>query len=344
MADNTLDIQYVQNTFKVDFHTFIKSLKMSPNALGYIVGSISEYLLKKELIEKYDMEIQRIREKWEGEKHLNHHGDFYVKKNKSNYWYVLESKGIKSNSEKWHKLYNFSNLQSFLVNHYDKIPWIDKSKDIKRQVLKYIEQNLPKFFKEYSKDLYDYEEVMKYLKSKSKKVTNKSIIVKELKDLNRELLGDLIKERLSYLSKRIRVLETHFVTQSGSKVSKRTQATPRKDEFNIISIDLFLRADRHHFVYANPKDLEPSSKDKNHLQQNYIMGFIFIDEKDNKSLTLKKEWKENFDDVYNKLTTQEAVNEKDMQVDKRDRSELLDEVKALQLEMNEKVKKMGKEN
>jgi hypothetical protein len=44
--------------------------------------------------------LERIKEKWEGPK--KHHGDFYISTDEKN-WYVIESKGLKSNSEKWAK-------------------------------------------------------------------------------------------------------------------------------------------------------------------------------------------------------------------------------------------------
>jgi len=43
-----------------------------------------------------------------------HHGDFYFRKvatagEAQAAWFVIEVKGVKSNSEKWHKLYNRRN-------------------------------------------------------------------------------------------------------------------------------------------------------------------------------------------------------------------------------------------
>ena len=98
---------FVHRVFKTNLEIFLEALKHSPNAQGYVSGSITELLLKKKLEEEYGFEVKRIREKWEGRKHPNHHGDFYFRKPESNLWYVVESKGVKSNSEKWHKLYNF---------------------------------------------------------------------------------------------------------------------------------------------------------------------------------------------------------------------------------------------
>lgn len=99
--------RFVKQVFKTTLEVFLEALKLSPNAQGYVSGSITELLLKKKMEKEYGFEVKRIREKWEGKKHRRHHGDFYFRKTGSSYWYVMESKGIKSNSEKWHRLYNF---------------------------------------------------------------------------------------------------------------------------------------------------------------------------------------------------------------------------------------------
>jgi hypothetical protein len=136
-----------------------------------------------------------------------------------------------------------------------------------------------------------------------------------LKDFNRDEINKMINERLAYINDKIRVLETHFVSGKSAS-SLRTQATPRWDEFNIISIDIFLRYYEHKFVFANPKMLETSGDDPNHLQQNYIMGFILV-ENGKENIYISEEWRENFNEVYASLTPEDAVNEEDMQVDNR---------------------------
>jgi hypothetical protein len=86
-----------QQLFGVEEDVLGWALLSSPNARGYIIGAISELLLKAEL-EAQGLTVLRIKEKWEGPK--LHHGDFYISKDKKN-WFVVESKGLKSNSEKW---------------------------------------------------------------------------------------------------------------------------------------------------------------------------------------------------------------------------------------------------
>lgn len=308
---------FVWKVFKTNLEIFLEAMKMSPNAQGYVSGSISELLLKNELQETYSFEVKRIREKWEGKKHPNHHGDFYIKKNGASKWFVMESKGVKSNSEKWHKLYNFQNLHNFLYTHCDKINWINKkAKNHEEIISNWIQKNLPKFTTDYSIPLYDYEEIHKYLKKAPSRETDKSNTIKSLRAFSREQINGMIDERLNYVMSKVRVLETHFVSgTSGS--SDRTQATPRKDEFNAISIDIFLRFSGHKFLYANPLHLDSSGDDANHLQQNYIMGFVFIGEDGKENLSLSDEWFDDFNEVFRTIDEDNAIKEKDMQIDHR---------------------------
>ena len=79
---------FVTKTFKTTLEIFLEAIRMSPNAQGYVNGSITELLLKQHL-EGLDYEVKRIKEKWEGKKHANHHGDFYFRKNGKNDLFVL---------------------------------------------------------------------------------------------------------------------------------------------------------------------------------------------------------------------------------------------------------------
>src|SRR3972149_1089845 len=304
---------FVQRVFKTTLEIFLEALRHSPNAQGYVSGSITELLLKKKLEEEHGFEVKRIREKWEGRKHSRHHGDFYFRKPDSLLWYVIESKGVKSNSEKWHRLYNFENLKNFLITHADKIPWINRGGNVEQQVTEWIYNNLPKFRDEYLSNFYEYEEVQKY---KSKRETEKARDIAALRDYTRNQINDMIEERLNYVMSKIKVLETHFVS-GRSGISERTQATPRKDEFNVIAINIVLRYPEHKFLFANPKNLESSGDDPNHLQQNYIMGFIFTGEQGNMTLNITDDWYEDLSDVFDTLDTEDCVKEEDMQIDNR---------------------------
>ncbi|MDP2896564.1 MAG: hypothetical protein Q8Q12_08390 [bacterium] len=307
---------FVKRVFKTTLEVFFEALKLSPNAQGYVAGSITELLLKEKLEREHEAEVKRIREKWEGRKLAAHHGDFYFKEPRRGLWFVMECKGLKSNSEKWHKLYNYANLKNFMISHADTIHWVDRSREVEPQISAWVRDNLPKFAAEYAQNLYEYEEVRRYHENVPTRKTEKSAAMEAIGSLSRREINGLIEQRLEYLMARLAVLETHFV--SGTSASgQRTQATPRADEFNIVSVDIYLRYTDHKFLFANPKLLEPSSDDPNHLQQNYVIGFVFGDEHGTKQLSIGQEWSDDFEEVYKTVNSKDCVKEEDMQVDDR---------------------------
>jgi hypothetical protein len=304
---------FVKKTFKTTLDIFLDAIRMSPNAQGYVSGSITELLLKQHL-EKLGYEVKRIREKWEGRKHPNHHGDFYFRKNAYSPWFVLESKGVKSNTEDWNKLYNLPQLKKMLFDHYEIIHWIRKNEEIESQINKWIDNNLHNLVD--APTLYSYEEIRDYLSSPPKKETTKLLAMKKLENYSRDEIDRMIRARLDYVMSKVMVLDTHFVSGTSAS-SERTQATPRKDEFNIISINIVLRYNEHKFLFANPKHLESSGKDPNHLQQNYIMGFVFSQADGSLKLDLTDEWSDNFSEVCDNIAATDAIDETEMQIDNR---------------------------
>ena len=69
-------------------------------------------------------------------------------------------------------------------------------------------------------------------------------------------------------------------------------------------------------MFANPKLLDSSGADPDHLQQNYIMGFVFLDN-DSMRLDLSDEWFNNLEDALDTLNSEDAINENEMQEDIR---------------------------
>lgn len=299
---------FIAHKFGVVRELFLDALKLSPNAQGYLMGAITEFTLRDYLTEK-GYEVVRIKEKWEGTKHANHHGDFYIRKKGTQPWFVLESKGVKTNSEKWHKLYNKASLQKFLEKYMALTPFTNAG-----EISDYIDNHLPRFKGEYANDFYTLNEVRTYAGTA---VTAKSLVIKQLKELAQEAYEKLSVERIGYVRSAVNVIETHLVS-GGSNRSLRTQATPRNDEFHILSLDLFLRTGKHEFVFVNPKDLEPSGQDRNHLQQNYILDVLLKDVKDRP--TVGKPWSSDIDTVY--ATLVDPVREQDMQPDHRSIEEI----------------------
>jgi len=146
------------------------------------------------------------------------------------------------------------------------------------------------------------------------KTTAKSRAIQQLKSLSREELSNLIEERIEYLNSKIRVLETHFVASTG--VAERAIATPRKDEFHVVAVDIFLKYHKHTFLFANPRNLESSAQNANHLCQNYIMGFVFV-VNNQEEIHISDEWEQDFMAVYQTLSEDDAVSSSEMQVDHR---------------------------
>lgn len=309
--------QFVQRVFKTNLETFLEALRLSPNAQGYVAGSISELLLKQ-MLESKGYEVRRIREKWGGTK--QHYGDFYIRAPHSRYWFVVEVKGIKSNAEKWHKLYNYDRLKKLLYQCTHIIKWLKDLSDQEQlaQIEQWIKTNLPRFLREYQLPLYEYEEIRSYVfpKNPTGRALVKARAIEQLRHLSREEVERQIEERIAYLHSRFRVLETHFVASISSKAG-RDIATPRKDEFHLLAVDIFLRYHQHHFLFANPRQLESSSEHPHHLQQNYILGFVFVDENGEESLHIDADWSEDFEEVFQTLHPEEGVSEEAMQVDLR---------------------------
>jgi hypothetical protein len=210
-----MKVEELAASFGVDVDVLVEAIRLSPNAQGYIRGAISELMIKRELQEQ-GFELQRIKEKWEGKK--LHFGDYYISKRGKEKWYVLESKGLKSNSEKWHNLTSIKGLTRFLKKYNKKLKLFKTEKELLSWVSKYHTKNLER------------------------------------------------------LKGRVRVLETHLV--SGQKTAGRTIHTPKRDEFDYVSFDLFLRTGRREFIFADPDDLKPSKGHKGHIKQNYVIDIL----------------------------------------------------------------------
>ncbi len=242
---------------------------------------------------------------------------FYFREDGQSPWYVLESKGVKSNAERWHKLYNLKKLKKVFYDHHEVIHWIDPNQQIEPQIERWIEENLPEMVSgKYSCDLYSYDEIRDYLSNPPARETDKLRAMRRLEIYSRDEVGNMFQERLQYLMSKVMLLDTHFVSGK-SGANARTQATPLKNEFNLVSVDIVLRYSEHKFLFVNPKHLESSGKDTNHLQQNYVMGFVFPQNDGSMKIDLADEWQEDFGRAYKTLSAKDSVIENDMQIDNR---------------------------
>ena len=247
-------IEELLSQFGVDIETFVEALRRSPNARGYIDGAISELVVQRKL-GGLGFELLRIKEKWEGPK--LHFGDFYISKKGADTWYVLESKGLKSNSEDWHNLNTKRSLIRFLKNNNDTLELFDTENELLRWVDEHFTSDL------------------------------------------------------GQLKQRVKVLETHFV--SGTGTANREIATPRKDEFNFISLDLFLRTNKREYIFTDPNDLESSEGHPEHLKQNYVVDIVL--EGIRSEPIIRPPWHRNILDVWD--DNKRPVRKEDRQIDTR---------------------------
>jgi hypothetical protein len=271
--------QNILKHFGVNEETFIEALKSSPSAQGYIAGAVSEVLLK-EYLERKGYEVIRIKEKPSGgnnAKNCEARGDFYIRKNKSKLdkWLVIESKGLKSNSEfRGGKLDNPEKVFKFLRNRVF-------------NVAKTKETIFNKGFATYSKTKESWER-----KNKGKKFPdfkwNHNFPGAECYNLDGIWKNEAgLKKWVFSLDKycfsedafrnskgAISILETH---QPSKRIGIKTgidQAAPLVYDFNIMSVDLYLRTGKHEFVFMNSQEISHSPTSPEHLYQNYTIDIL----------------------------------------------------------------------
>ena len=268
---------YIKKKFGVDVDTFIEVLKMSPGAEGYILGSIGE-LLFKEYMESLGYEALRIKEKPDGgynAKSADARGDFYISKkdSKDDKWYVVECKGVKSNSEKRSGLLKQSSCINLLKKHT-----VDRYK----HVLSIYNSGK----KAYDNSKEKWEKINKGIFPNFKwSKSNPGAGIPDLTGLwnSKEEIEEWLKtfsensfseDAYWDLTAPIRLLQTHMPSTRIDPETKIKSTGPLVTEFNILSVDLFLKTGKHEFVFANANDLNPQGKSPNHLQQNYTIDIL----------------------------------------------------------------------
>lgn len=268
---------YIKKKFGVDVNTFIEVLKMSPGAEGYILGSIGE-LLFKEYMESLGYEALRIKEKPDGgynAKSADARGDFYIRKKDSteDKWFVVECKGVKSNSEKRSGLLKQSSCINLLRKH---------TVDRKKHVLSIYKSGK----KAYENSQEKWEKINKGSFPKFKwsrsnpgaGIPNLTGLWKSKEDIE-EWVNSFSEDSFSEdaywdLTAPIRLLQTHMPSTRIDPVTKIKSTGPLVTEFNILGVDLFLKTGKHEFVFANANDLNPQGKSPHHLQQNYTIDIL----------------------------------------------------------------------
>lgn len=284
--------------FGVDERVFFEALKSSPSAQGYIAGAISEVLLK-EYLEANGFEVIRIKEKPSGgnnAKNSEARGDFYIRKNDNteDKWLVIESKGLKSNSEfRGGKLDSADKVFKFLKN---RVFNNDKTK----------ETIYEKGFKTYQKAKevwerknpgHSFPEFKWNRDFPGAECYNLDGIWENVEDLKGWAFSleekAFSEEAYRSVEGAITILETH---QPSKRIGIKTgidQAAPLVCDFNIMSVDLYLRTGRHEFVFMNSDEISHSPTSPEHLYQNYIIDILIKEKK--KSPIIQKPWYNDID-------------------------------------------------
>lgn len=311
-----LEEQFGTTTDKV-----LEALTISPSAQGYINGAVSEILLV-DYLKSNGYEVHRIKEKPAGgfnKKKTGYKGDFLINKKGLSTYYVVECKGLKSNSEfrsaetgtdhikRLTKEKAYKLLKKYLNVDKNEI-YTTGIKNYNVSKKRWENENPGKTFPDFNwnKDTPgpDNVNLSSYFDSK----TLKSFI--DSADENK-LLETAFKKRESLFS----ILQTHQPSNRKDPITGITQAAPLKSDFSIMAVDLFLRTGEHKFVFMNPDTISHSPSSPNHLYQNYIIDILIPGIKDD--LSIQHPWYEEIDSCI-ESTNPRKVSFDDSQLDYRE--------------------------
>ena len=314
---------WMREQFNAEPIQIMEALKLSPSAQGYIHGAISEILLIQYLVSE-GYEVLRIKEKPAGgfdEKKPGYKGDFLIKKKDDNKYYVVECKGLKTNSEFRYAetdaddhVKKLSKSQAY--NTLKKYINVDKEKIYNRGLSTYTSakdnwesRNVGKKFPEFKwpKDApgSDNVDLTPYFTS-----------VSDLKKFIDEADETLLYET-AFRNKRglYKILQTHEPSDRTDLETGIHQAAPLVSDFSMMAVDLFQRTGKHEFIFMNPDAISHSPTSPNHLYQNYIIDVIIPGIKD--ELCIKHPWYDNIDECIKK-TNPKTVEYDASQIDYRE--------------------------
>lgn len=270
---------YIFQQFGVNEGIFLDALNSSPSAQGYIIGAISEVLLKEHLEQK-GFEVLRIKEKPSGgnnAKSMDARGDFYIRPKGSDKdeWLVVESKGLKSNSEfrgskldSKEKLFKFLSSRAFRSSSNNEKIYSNGYRSYLRAKEIWLKKNKNKQFPEF-----------RWNKNfPGPEACNLCGLWKndeELKKWVDSQPSDSFKEKAyRSLGGPILILETHQPSKRVGLLTSIDQAAPLVADFNIMAVDLFLRTRKHEFVFMNSEEISHSPTSPEHLYQNYTIDIL----------------------------------------------------------------------
>lgn len=316
---------YIEKHFGCTLPEFVEALENSPSSRGYVLGALSEILLKKHL-ELAGYDVIRIVEKPSGgndAKNDEARGDFYIRRvgETKDEWYIVESKGLKSNSEfRGEKFNSAKKLLRFLKplvfpNENTKVACYDKGKkSYDKSKTQWESENPGKTFPEF-----------RWTNENPGPVTcDLSSIWTSENDLKEYLEGldesKFTEEAYRSVKGAVAVLETHKPSTRIDPVTNIKQAAPLTGEFCILSVDLFLRTGKHEFVFLNPLTISHSPTSPNHLYQNYTIDILIPGIKDEP--TIKFPWFRDIDLCIDKTNPQKRPIDR-TQIDQRSNADSL---------------------
>lgn len=312
---------WISEHYDIDEAVFIKALEQSPSAQGYIHGAVSEILLVEYLKSK-NFIVHRIKEKPAGgydEKKIGYKGDFLVRKADSDKYFVIECKGLKTNSEfrsaetdSGH-LKNLSKEQAF--NVLKKFFQIDKNSIYEKGYKKYLKAKEDWESKNPNKTFPSFKWSKNNPGPDNADITSYFSSLEELKNFvensNPELLTEnAFREKMGLY----KILQTHEPSDRIDPETNKKQAAPLVSDFSIMAVDLFQRYGEHKFVFMNPDKIAHSPTSPNHIYQNYIIDILIPTKKD--ELDIRHPWYLDIDECINK-TNPRMVDYDETQIDFR---------------------------
>lgn len=287
-------IDYIEATFGANEELLLASLHSSPSSRGYVLGAVSEVLLRRYL-EENGYEVLRIAEKPAGGNRAKNplaRGDFYVRtQGDTGGWLVVECKGLKSNSEfrggkldSKEKVLRFLEPLAFPKKDHKRDTYKKGQVAYKRARTKWKKKNKGKRFPPFAWDRDSPGPISCDLKGVWADR-------KALRDWVSSLPADRFKEQ-AYRQRKgaVAILETHKPNPRVGPITGISQAAPLVTEFGVLAVDLFLRTGNHEFAFVNPVCIAHSPTSPEHLYQNYTIDILVPGLK--QKATIQRPWYE----------------------------------------------------
>lgn len=278
MAQNDFD-SYCKKMLGCDIPLLLRAMESSPSSRGYVLGAISEVLLK-DCLEQAGYEVIRIVEKPSGgydAKSDEARGDFYAREKGStkDEWLVVESKGLKSNSEfrgakfdSREKVYRFLRALAFPPKDWKRECYASGLRRYEAAKNAWEEKHRGKRFPPF-----------RWPKEAPGPITSDlSGIWTDEKEL-RAYVDSLPDEAFTEHAYRhcrgaLAVLETHKPSTRVAPITGIKQAAPLVADFSVLAVDLYLRTGCHEFAFVNPEVISHSPTSPEHLYQNYTIDVL----------------------------------------------------------------------